>query len=91
MAYEHKPGYGSAFKNKYKEDGDNKPTLTGEGMGLDGRPVKMAIWFKVDKNGDRYASWKIEPPQESQGAAQAGGGQEPAPAGRRRVDDDIPW
>jgi hypothetical protein len=28
---------------------------------------------------------------EQQGAAQAGAGKETAPAGRRMVDDDIPW
>jgi hypothetical protein len=93
MAFEHKPGFFSANKNKFKEDGDNKPTLTGDGMNLDGTIARIAVWFKVDKNGERFASIKIEPPRESQGAERAGAGQEPAPAARSRrdIDDDIPF
>jgi hypothetical protein len=92
MAYEHKPGMGSAFKNKYKEDGDNKPTLTGEMMNLDGSMVRVAIWFKADRNGDRYASIKIEPPRESQGAGTGGGGTSlPSASPKRDMDDDIPF
>jgi hypothetical protein len=61
-------------------------------MNIDGTMARIAVWFKVDKNGERFASIKIEPPRESQGAAQAGAGQEPAPAARRRDDDsDIPF
>lgn len=46
-----------------------------------------------DKEG-RVSVRLFEPREKQQGAAQAGAGQEPAPAGRRatsNVNDDIPW
>lgn len=45
-----------------------------------------------DKDG-KCSVQLFEPKEKQQGAAQAGGGQEPAPAGRRaqQNDDDIPW
>jgi hypothetical protein len=101
MAYEHKPGSFSLFKNKDKTKGDNRPDFNGDGMHLDGTKFRAAVWLKKDKNDNWMMSGKLEPPREQQGAAQAGGGQEPAPVGRpamsgylnkRDMDDDsIPF
>jgi uncharacterized protein (DUF736 family) len=90
MAYELKPGQFSLFKNKFKES-DKHPDYKGDGMDLAGNKVSVAAWLKKDKNGNSFMSCKIEHAREQQGAAQAGGGQEPAPAARRMVDDDIPF
>jgi len=50
MAFEHKPGSFSLFKND-KGDNPNRPDYTGEGMSLDGVPVKVSAWLKEGKNG----------------------------------------
>ena len=70
MAYEQPPDTGSLFKNKYKEDGDKKPEFTGEGN-LHGRPTKLAIWVKVDKNGQKYLFIKASEPETKQQTAAA--------------------
>lgn len=93
MAYEHKPGRGSAFKNKrYEKEGD--PNYTGDIMLPDGTLHWLDVWINEDKNGNKYLSHKIGKPK--QGAAQAGAVQETAPAGRRgsmkdQLSDDIPF
>ena len=90
MAFQHKEGWGSLTKNPQHEDGDNRPEFKGDGM-VNGVVCNIAVWpGKPDKNGELRYSVKVET-KKQQGAAQAGGGQEPAPAGRRMVDDDIPW
>lgn len=56
MAYEHKPGTGSIFKNTHKEIGDNKPDYKGEGMDTEGNPVEFALWVKEGKDGKKFFS-----------------------------------
>jgi hypothetical protein len=56
-AYQHKEGWGSAFKNKYK-DNDKKPDFTGDIM-IHGQLMKLAIWGKRTKAGDVYYSANV--------------------------------
>jgi hypothetical protein len=50
MAYEHKPGTFSLFKND-KGDNPKRPDYTGEGVDIDGKPIKVSAWLKEGKNG----------------------------------------
>ena len=58
MAYEHKPGTFSLFKND-KGDNEKRPDYTGEGMGLDGTPIKVSAWLKDGAKG-KFMSCKFE-------------------------------
>lgn len=49
MAYEHKEGWGTVFRNEDKVPGDTRPALKGDGK-FEGAPVRLAIW-KKEKNG----------------------------------------
>lgn len=59
-----KPGNGSLFKNKFKQQ-DNHPDYTGNCTLLDGRPADLAAWIKEDKNGNKFMSIKISEQRES--------------------------
>jgi hypothetical protein len=91
MAFEHKPGSFSLFKNKDKQEGDNRPSYNGDGMTLYGEMIRFAVWLKKDKNGVTFMSGKMEPPR-SQGAGTGGGGTSlPSASPKRDMDDDIPF
>tara|TARA_Y100000401_G_scaffold117495_1_gene126605 strand:- start:3374 stop:3751 length:378 start_codon:yes stop_codon:yes gene_type:complete len=49
------------FTNKYKEDGDRKPDLTGTGL-VRGVKTKAAAWINKDKNGNEYFNIKYSDP-----------------------------
>jgi uncharacterized protein (DUF736 family) len=49
------------FTNKYKEDGDRKPDLTGTGL-IRGVKTKAAAWINKDKNGNEYFNIKYSDP-----------------------------
>jgi len=83
MAYERKPGDITIFKNKFK-DSDKHPDYKGDGLGLDGNTIDIALWVKKDKNGDSFFSGrihdgykKIAPPE--------------APTVAPPEDDDLPF
>lgn len=85
MAYEHKPGAFSLFKNDRKT-ADNHPDYKGEGKDLDGKPIEVAAWLKEGTKG-KFMSCNFKParPRDSK----------PAPEQRRAntfddSDDDIP-
>jgi len=51
MAFEHKPGSFSLFRNEHKKAG-NHPDYKGEGKDLDGKPIEVAAWTKKGAKGD---------------------------------------
>lgn len=60
--YTPRPGSFTLFKNRHKQQNDNKPDYTGDGAGLDGRPLRIAGWIKTGKNGN-FMSISISEPQ----------------------------
>lgn len=50
MAYEHKPGSFSLFKND-KGDNDKRPDYRGTGKDLDGNAIEIAGWIKQGEKG----------------------------------------
>ena len=76
--FQHKEGSGSLFKNNYKEK-ENQPDMKGDAM-FNGKPVELAAWTRVDKNGNKYLSLKIQDKQEqyAKGMDQARQAAEPA-------------
>lgn len=59
MAYEQKPGNGSAFKNDKKEKethADWKGTYKDES----GNDYWFNMWEKMDKNGNKYFSFSLK-------------------------------
>lgn len=85
--FEHKPGSFSLFKNKWKNEGDNKPDYKGRGKDLDGNDVEVAAWLRDGKDGgSRWLSCKFsikadQPPMPKQEQA--------APAGNPGPFDDL--
>jgi hypothetical protein len=47
MAYEHKPGTFSLFKNEKTKD--TQPDYKGEGKDMDGNAIEVAAWLKQGK------------------------------------------
>ena len=60
MAYEHKPGTFSLFKNKHKVEGDNKPNYTGTGKDRDGSDIDVSAWIKAPAGGGKFMSCVIK-------------------------------
>ena len=58
MAYQPKPGSFSLFKND-KGDNANRPDYTGDGLDLDGKPIRVSAWIKQGKNG-KFMSCNIQ-------------------------------
>lgn len=56
--YEVKDMSGSAFKNKYKTQ-DKHPSYTGS-VKVDGEDYKLAVWIKVDRNGEKFLSCSFQ-------------------------------
>ncbi len=77
MSYEHKPGTFSLFKND-KEGNDKRPDYKGDGMDLDGNPIKVSAWLREGKKG-KYLSCKFEAKEE----------RAPKPAGKPAASDDF--
>lgn len=50
MAYEHKPGQFTLFKNDRKEK-DSHPDYKGQGIAPDGSPVWVSAWIKEGAKG----------------------------------------
>ena len=56
MAYEHKPGSFTLFKNSKKADGSNQPDYTGTGKDRDGSDIDVSAWIKESGNGGKFMS-----------------------------------
>ena len=54
-----KDNTGVLFYNSYKEEGDNKPNLTGEAT-VDGVTKTIAAWKNESKKGKKYYSLVIK-------------------------------
>jgi hypothetical protein len=86
MAYEHKPGQASLFKNDKRTAENNQPVYRGEGMDLNGKPIRLSLWKKTSSTGIEYLSISIQPKEDAPVAAA------PAPEKVLAIDDDsIPF
>lgn len=85
MAYEHKPGSASMFKNDRKEK-DTHPDYKGDGMLPDGTLVWVDAWVKKPEGKKPFMSLSIKPKQQPGQASQPA--QAPAAAD---FDDDGPF
>lgn len=47
--YEQKPGQFVLFKNN-KDGNEARPDYTGDGLDLEGKPIRVAAWIKQGKN-----------------------------------------
>lgn len=83
MAYEPKPGSFSLFKND-KEGNDKRPDYRGDGLDLDGNPIKVSAWLKEGAKG-KFLSCKIEAKEERQAPAKQ------APKPSADFDADVPF
>ena len=81
MAYEHKDGSGTLFRNDQKSG--NQPDYRG-GCCINGRQLEMAAWIKEGKSG-KFLSFKFQEPQ-TRGERVAK--QQEQDNGR---EEDIPW
>lgn len=89
MAYEHKPGSGSMFKNDKKES-DNHPDFKGDGMAPDGTMVWLDAWIKKPEGKKPFLSVSIKPKQSAPQQAQPQ--QKPAsPSPATDYDNDEPF
>jgi len=59
MAYEQRDNSGSLFKNDKKEDGDNKPNMTGTAT-IGGVKYRVSAWTKEGQKG-RWQSLSFTP------------------------------
>ena len=92
MAYQQKPGEFILFKND-KQENPSRPDYTGDGLGLDGVPIRVAAWIKQGKNG-KFMACKIQPKVREQTTRKS----EPVPNKREEglggvidMDSDIPF
>lgn len=67
MAYEHRPGQISLFRNDFKKD-DRHPDWKGRGKDLNGKDIEVAAWTKRDGNGNTFLSVQISLPRDSTAA-----------------------
>jgi hypothetical protein len=56
--FQHKDMSGTIFKNRFKEDGDNKPEYRGEIM-VRGELLEIALWVKDGAKG-KFFSAKVQ-------------------------------
>lgn len=86
MAYEHKAGELTLFKNERKEN-DRQPDYKGRGCGLDGQPLEIAGWLRQGQRGT-FISIRISTPRERTEAAPAAPA---APEGEKNELPDLPF
>tara|TARA_R100001082_G_C4218330_1_gene98064 strand:- start:15 stop:251 length:237 start_codon:yes stop_codon:yes gene_type:complete len=56
---------GALFKNNTKEEGDNRPDMTGV-VDVEGKEYRVSAWSNTSKNGMKYLSLKVSEKQEGQ-------------------------
>lgn len=88
MAYEHKEGSGSLFKNLKKEEGSRQPDYRGDAM-VNGVLVEVAAWIKEGNKG-KFFSLSIKTKEEREAREE-----KPAPAKAASkfdfLDGDAPF
>jgi hypothetical protein len=86
MAFEHKPGTFSLFKNA-KDGNEKRPDYRGEGKDMQGNDIEVAAWLKDGPKG-KYMSCTFKPKEAHQEpqrqAPQRGGSID-------ELDSDIPF
>ena len=80
--FTHKPGSFFLFKNK--KDKDNWPDYTGEGMSMEGEPIRVSAWLKDGVKG-KFMSCSITPKEAQAAKPQA----KPDPFDD--MDNDVPF
>jgi hypothetical protein len=85
MAYEHREGSGSLFKNLKKEEGSSQPDYRGNAM-VNGTVMEIAAWIKEGKNGGKFMSLSIKPKEEREAAPE-----KKAPSKFDFLDDPTPF
>ena len=88
MAYEHREGQGSLFKNSKKEEGSKQPDYRGDAL-VNGVLMEIAAWVKEGANGGRFFSLAIKPrearePREETAPKKTGGKFDV-------LEDDLPF
>ena len=82
MAYEMKPGEGSAFQNEKKEEWH--ADMRGKVVLPDGKTHYLDVWKKQDRNGNTFVRIKIG--KEAQGRSE-----NPPSKEIKDMKDDLPW
>ena len=59
MAFEHKAGTFTLWKNDRKES-NNHPDYKGQGKDLDGNDVWVSSWIKTTENGGKFMSCSMQ-------------------------------
>lgn len=85
MAYEHKAGELTLFKNERKEN-DRQPDYKGRGCGLDGQPLEIAGWLRQGQRGT-FLSIRISTPRDH---GETNPGNPATPAAPRRGEERTP-
>ena len=75
MAYEHKEGQGSLFKND--KQNDRQPDFKGTIM-IGGTTYEVAAWSRTSQNGREYLSLQASLPRQTDGVQQGGYQSKPA-------------
>lgn len=103
MAFTHKEGHGTIFRNN-KKTKDNQPDWTGAGV-QNGKEIEIAGWDKQGRGGE-FISLSFKPKGQRSGGSQGGQGhgarspvQQEFPKMKppanydkdRDIDDDIPF
>lgn len=89
MAFEHKPGSFSLFKND-KGGNDQRPDYRGEGKDLDGNAIELAAWIRrvEGKTPFMACTFKLKGEPAAKPAAKPAAQSDGGIAG---MDDDIPF
>jgi len=85
MAYEHKPGTFTLFKNDKKEN-ENQPDYKGSGMDLNGSECWVSAWVKRPEGKQPFLSCVTQVKETTPAAA----GHTPAPA-KPEPANDLPF
>ena len=86
MAYEHKPGRFSLFRNKKTKD--NAPDWKGEGLDSNGKQIKLSVWIKETSAG-QILSGSIEYKESGHKPVEQSKQTKPTP--KPDFDDDVPF
>lgn len=86
MAFEHKAGTATLFRNDKKIAGDNLPDYKGEGKDMAGNPFEIAGWIRQGKEGSKFLSIKISAP-----FAPSGPAPQPATTARTSNASQVPF
>jgi len=66
---------GALFPNNTKEEGDNRPNMTGV-VNVEGKEYRLSAWSNTSKNGMKYLSLKVSEKQEES---------------QKQQSDDVPF